>query len=372
MRRTLDSIEDRYDVAIVGARVAGSVLAARLGDLGHRVLLVDRATFPSTTISTHFFRGAGLVGVLDELGLLSAALATGAPPLTREFNYATGSAAGMEGPPQDPGTVGYCLSVRREPLDALLVERASTSGSVSVAEGALASAILTDGPEVVGMVVRAGDVERRVLARMVVGADGHNSTIARLVDAPVQVDAGRVRGCFFCYVSGCPGPDGGPPDGPEFSLDGDEMAYVFPSDAGIACVALSVTLETFAGMRGGGMEAFRERLGHHPGLSGRFASATAVSGLLGRGPQSNLVRVPVGPGWALVGDAGMQQDAWTGLGMDNAGVHATFLATAIDDWLTGRVSRDDALERYHAERDAHALEGFDGTVSLGRDLRQLE
>ena len=68
----------------------------------------------------------------------------------------------------------------------------------------------------------------------------------------------------------------------------------------------------------------------------------------------------------------MQQDAWTGLGMDNAGVHATFLATAIDDWLTGRVSRDDAFERYHAERDAHALEGFAGTVSLGRDLRQLE
>jgi len=371
MRSTLASADDRYDVVIVGARVAGSALASFLGDRGWRVLLVDRATFPSPTISTHFFRGAGLVGVLDDLGILPQVLETGAPPLTQEFNYETGATTGAAGPPQDPGTIGFALSVRREPLDALLVERAAGTPGVTVVEGAQATAILTDGSEVVGLTVRGPDGEREVRARLVVGADGHNSTVAPLVEAPIQVDEGRVRGCFYTYVSGFPGPDGGPPDGPEFSLDDDEMAYVFPSDAGTACVALSVTLATFAEMRGGGLDAFRDRLHHHRGLAERFDASSPASGLLGRGPQTNLVRVPVGAGWALVGDAGMQQDAWTGLGMDNAGVHARFLAGAIDDWFTGRATREEAMAGFHRDRDAHALQGFEQTVSLGRDLRQL-
>ena len=62
---------------------------------------------------------------------------------------------------------------------------------------------------------------------------------------------------------------------------------------------------------------------------------------------------------------------WTGNGMDNAGVHATFLAEAIDDWLSGRRPEDEALAGYHARRDDHAMVAFRETVDLGRDLRQL-
>ena len=120
-------MRDRYDVIVVGARIGGSTLAALLGDAGASVLLLDRAPFPSTTTSTHFFRGAGMVGVLERLGVLDEVLELGCPPLTREFNYEDGAAKGEEGPPQDPGTVGYCLSVRREPLDLILLRRAAAS-----------------------------------------------------------------------------------------------------------------------------------------------------------------------------------------------------------------------------------------------------
>ena len=68
---------ERYDVIVVGARVGGSALAALLGDQGVSVLLLDRAQFPSTTSSTHFFRGAGMVGVLERLGVLDAVLDLG-------------------------------------------------------------------------------------------------------------------------------------------------------------------------------------------------------------------------------------------------------------------------------------------------------
>jgi len=61
------------DVVVVGARIAGSTVAALLGERGLRVLLVERVRFPSTTISTHFFRGDGLVAVLDKLSILAVA-----------------------------------------------------------------------------------------------------------------------------------------------------------------------------------------------------------------------------------------------------------------------------------------------------------
>jgi 2-polyprenyl-6-methoxyphenol hydroxylase-like FAD-dependent oxidoreductase len=78
-------VPDEVDVLIVGARVAGSILATRLGMVGWRVLVVDRATFPSATISTHFFRGEWCVAALEHIGVLPEVLATGAPPLVREY-----------------------------------------------------------------------------------------------------------------------------------------------------------------------------------------------------------------------------------------------------------------------------------------------
>jgi flavin-dependent dehydrogenase len=113
------------------------------------------------------------------------------------------------------------------------------------------------------------------------------------------------------------------------------------------------------------------RIAAHPGLAPRLARCTLDGRLLGCGPKDHLVRVPAGAGWALVGDASLHQDPWTGNGMDNAGVHATFLAEAIDDWLSGRRPEDEALAGYLARRDDHAMAGFRETVDLGRDLRQL-
>ena len=144
-------MRERYDVIVVGARVAGSTLAALLGDAGVSVLLLDRARFPSTTPSTHFFRGGGMVGVLARLGVLDAVLALGCPPLRRQIDYDGGGAEGQEGPPQDPGAIGYCLSVRREPLDALLFARARAARTVDAVEGATVVDLLWDGGRVAGV-----------------------------------------------------------------------------------------------------------------------------------------------------------------------------------------------------------------------------
>ena len=135
-------------------------------------------------------------------------------------------------------------------------------------------------------------------------------------------------------------------------------------------IALSLNLADFAWMRQQPAARFRERLACHLGLADRFVAASWEGRLLGCGPETNYVCRPFGPGWALVGDAGMHQDPLTGQGIDNASVHATFLAEALQEWLSGAVSERDALGRYHQRRDEDGLASYNRTVLLSRDLRQ--
>lgn len=356
-----------YDVIVVGSRVAGATLAALLGDAGASVLLIDRSGFPSSTPSTHFFRGAGMVAVLERLDVLARVLELGCPRLTHQWTHLKGNPEPIDGPPQNPGDKGYCLSVRREPLDQILVERACRSPQVDFAPKTVVSDVLWDEDRVGGVTVRGGD---KIRARLVVGADGRHSLIAKQVSPPVQESAPGYRAMYYRYVSGFRGVEGSDPDGPEFSLLDDEIAYVFPSDAGIACVAVSVNLETFDRLRKELYPGFEARLDRHQGFAERVRQATPAGRLLGCGPEPNYVRVPLGPGWALVGDAAIHQDPWSGLGIDMAGVHATFLFDAILDWTSGRSDERSALQTYQRRRDEHALLPFRETVTLAADLRR--
>ena len=362
-------MRDRYDVIVVGARVGGSVLTALLGDAGLSVLLVDRARFPSTTPSTHFFRGAGMVGVLERLSVLEAVLDLGCPPLTREFNYTDGETEPAEAPPQDPGAIGYCLSVRREPLDFILLKRARVSESVDFMERTAVSDLLWNGDRVVGVRLADG---RSAHAEIIVGADGRHSLVAKKVTPALEHETPPYRALYYRYVTGFLGPDGAKPDAAEFSQLDDELAYIFPSDSGLTCVAVSVNLETFRWLRKDFETRYAERIAQHRGLASRVADAEASGRLSGRGPARNHVRVPWGPGWALVGDAAMHQDPWSGLGMDMAGVHATFLADAIVDSLRGSADERTAFARYHQRRNAHGLAGYHETVRYAADLSKLE
>ena len=362
----MDSQE--YDVLIIGARVAGSTLAALLGDAGCRVLLVDSGSFPSPTLSTHFFRGAGLV--LKRLNVLDKVLALGAPPLTCQYTY-MGTDQPVVGPPQSPGEIGFALSVRREPLDYLLLQRARKASTVDFRSRTRVTQLLWEGKRVVGAQLMNESGERTVHAKVVAGADGRHSFVARSVNAQEEISDPPIRGIYYCYVRGFASPNGSVPDGPEFSVVEDEIAYVFPSDGGVTCIALSTNLDTFARIKQNYSEGFRERISHHQGIAERFASSVSLGKVLACGLEHNYVRVPTGPGWVLVGDAGMHQDPWSGMGMDMAGTHSTFLAEALIDYLAGKSTEQQALLTYHQRRNEHGLQSYRTTIGLGRDLRQL-
>jgi 2-polyprenyl-6-methoxyphenol hydroxylase-like FAD-dependent oxidoreductase len=359
---------ETFDVAIIGARVAGATLAALLGRAGLKVLLVDAGRFPSDTVSTHFFRGAAFLSVLRRSGALDAVLRLGSPPLRREYLYTDGSAAPEIGPPQNPGEIGFSLSVRRISLDAALVAHATASGAVELRLGTRATALRRAQGVVTGVELESSSGHRTAEAALVVGADGRHSWLAREVSAPVQAAEDGHRGMFYAYYAGFEGPTG-TSDGAEFSTHGDEIAYVFPSDGGVACIALSVDPETFRWCRVDSASRFEARLvERHPGIGHRLRGARRVGRMMGVGPEPNFVRRPWGHGWALVGDSEMHQDPFAGQGIDSAGLHAVALAEQIVRWRRGESDWAAAGGAYARDRDAQSLETCRKTVATSRNL----
>ena len=359
---------EHVDVVVVGARVAGATVAALLGDAGVRVLLVDRASFPSATLSTHFFRGGHAVSVFRRLGVLDRLLALGAPPLRCEYSYVDDDAA-EPGPPQEPGDVGYSLSVRREALDEVLVRRAAASPAVELAERTRLEDLLWRDGRVVGVLLDGPSGRRAVAADVLVGADGRRSKVAKLVGADDQERRSGARTLYYRYVRGFASP--GEEIGAEFSLRGDEIAYVFPSDDGFACVAVSSAKSLFSEFRASPSATLDARIGRHRQIAERYAAGQRDAAVLGTAPEDNYVRVPYGEGWALVGDAGMHMDPWSGRGIDMAAVHGAMLADELTPALHGDADMLDALARYRTRRDQHGLDKWRETVVQADDLTQL-
>jgi len=356
------------DVAVVGARIAGSVLAARLGAQGHRVLLLDKSRAGSPTISTHFFRGAGLVSVLRSLDLVDPILASGAPRLVRQWSYSGGGSEGAEGDPQNPGDEGYCLSVRRETLDPLLVARAATEPSVEYRPETALVGLVRNGSSVVGLDAEGPVGPVRVNARLVVGADGRRSLVAREVGAAFEEQEKGHRSLYYRYVKGWTAPGGGDPDAPEFSLIDDELGYVFPSDGGWTCIAVSVGAEQAGELKGDLPNRFDALFARHGGFAPRLAACREATRIFGGPSGPNYVRTAAGPGWMLVGDAGQHQDPWTGVGMDLGATTAVAAARHIGEFLDGTVDEASAGAAWSAERDSIGREIWRGTVVGSRNL----
>lgn len=272
------------------------MLAAQLGDAGFDVVLADAAVFSSSTLSTHFFRGVDMVDILDDLGVLDEVLDREPPKLTEVYFYANSEerseAPFDEGLRDAIGHSGFHLCVTREFLDHLLVRRAQRAGSVTVLQATRLRELILDGSRVVGARLEREGEEVEVEAHVTVGADGRQSTVARLTGTVDACKDPAARAIYYAYVRRFRPRVCDRFDGMEFSLVGDEMGYVLPCDDGMTCLGVSVNLERFGAMRGRYREAFWDRLADHPGLAARVAEAHPASEVFAYGPQPSYVRRP--------------------------------------------------------------------------------
>ena len=344
-----------YDAIIVGARVAGSPTAMLLARKGYRVLLVDRATFPSDTISSHLIHAPGMAA-LERWGLAQAVIASGCPPVTG-YRLDLGPFA-IAGPPRGVPGAAIAYAPRRTVLDTILVEGAAAVG-VEVRQGFTVESLVVDDGRVRGIRGRLGRGASTVdRARVVVGADGVHSLVARAVGAERYRAVPALEALYLAYWENLP------TDG-EFQLysRGQRGFGAIPTNDGLTVMIVTWPADEFDSNR-------RELLGNYlrafeadPELSARLAGARRVTDPVGM-LMANFYRQSFGPGWALVGDAGYHKDAVTAQGITDAFRDAEALATAIDDVFSGRHTEQVALAAHQAARDAATSAMFDLTCQL--------
>ena len=341
---------NRYDVIVVGARCAGSPTAMLLARKGYKVLVVDRATFPSDTVSTHLLHPPG-VAALGRWGLLERLLATGCPPIhTYTFDFGPFIISGA------PGTADarVAYAPRRTVLDKLLVDAAA-----EVREGFTVQEVLTDDGHVTGVRGHSGaggTVTER--ARVVVGADGRHSMVARAVQPQEYHQQPPLQVSYYSYWSGLP-------------MEGRFATWIRP-DRGFAAwpthddLTLVIGGWPYAEFHANKHDiqgTYHKMLELAPAFADRIRAATREARFVGTAVP-NYFRKPSGPGWALVGDAGYNKDFITAQGMHDAFRDAELCATALDEAFTGTHSLETAMGAYQATRDTQVLPMYELTTQL--------
>jgi len=359
-----------FDAIVVGARCAGSPAAMLLARNGYRVLMVDRATFPSDTVSTHLIHPPG-VTQLERWGLLDRVVASGCPAIdTYAFDLGPFTISGTPGDGTAVSAVAY--APRRTVLDKLLVDAAAEAG-VEVREGFVVDEILRDGARVIGIRGhgRSGaPVTER--ARVVIGADGMNSVVAHAVSAGPYAEKAPLQAGYYSYWSGLP------MNGRFEGYEGPARAFAaWPTNDDLTLVVLSWPIAEFDTNRSDIEGHFLKGIDVvSRSFADRLRSARREERFAGLAVP-NFFRKPFGDGWALVGDAGYNKDFITAQGIGDAFRSAQLCTDALDAAFSGRASYDDAMSSYQQARDASSFPIYEFTAQFAAlqpptpDMQQL-
>jgi len=337
-----------YDAIVVGARCAGSPTALLLARRGYRVLLVDRAEFPSDTLSTHWIGYEGVVR-LRRWGLLARVAASGCPPTGRRVIERSGVRVDGTIPPRDGMPGGY--APRRTALDWILLEGAIAAGAEFRPRFAVGDLLWDEGRVVGAVGTTAGAARTAERARLVIGADGRNSVVARAVGAHIyHVVPSQTCGYYTHWA--------------DTALDGlyswssstaRRYQIAIPTTDGLVCTLIGWPSAEFHAVRNNLEAAFLSALFLAADIAERVCCGRRVERFYGTADMTNCFRRPFGPGWALVGDAGHPKDPMHARGIRDAFRDAELLADAADAALSGRKDWTAAMADFEAMRNAAAL-----------------
>jgi flavin-dependent dehydrogenase len=230
---------------------------------------------------------------------------------------------------------------RRTVLDTMLVDAAAEAGA-EVQTGVSVDELVFEDGAVVG--IRTGDTVER--ARVVIGADGRNSLVARAVQAPEYDTRPGLACAYYTYWGGV---EGG--DVELYPRDGRMVMGGARTNDGLRIVIVFWPRDEFHAVRSNIEGSFHDALALAPPLAERLATGERADRFYGIGDLPFYYRKPYGPGWALVGDAGYHKDPITAQGITDAFRDAEMLADALDAGFTGTRPPDEALAEYERIRN---------------------
>jgi flavin-dependent dehydrogenase len=329
-----------------------------LARAGLSVLLVDKAEFPSDIINGHMIKPSGVARLMS-WGLLEEVIATAGPPITRRRLLIGASVTEQRVPENAPAP----LTPRRFALDQALLE-ASRRARADVRTRTTLRGLLFAGDRVVGAwLLDVTGREQDVFARIVVGADGRNSLVARQAGARVYRNDGTASISYWSYWRGIT------PQCAVLYLTERPAAGLVPTNDGLAVAWVQAPAEAAQDYRSDPARQYLRAVRQTP-VIGDLLSAAGVS-REGRMPGMlslpNFIRQAHGPGWALVGDVGHHKDPLVARGISDAFRDAELLAQALECGL-GRTDADltTELARYQRARDDANADVYEANLELSR------
>jgi flavin-dependent dehydrogenase len=295
---------------------------------------------------------------LHRWGLLDKVAASGCPPIERQIFDVGPFALTGSPPPADGITAGY--APRRMILDKILLDAAVDAG-VEVREHFSIEELVTEGERITGIRGRSKDGNLvREETRIVIGADGVRSPIARMVGAPLYNEQPASSCAYYTYFSDVP------TETAELYPRPDRMLIVAPTNNDLTLAIVYWPENVFDQVRADVEGQFLQALDLVPSLAERVRAGSRVEQFRGSADLRGFFRRPYGPGWALVGDAGYHKSPITAEGITDAFRDAELLADSIDDTITERRSAEDALGGYEQKRNEAVMPLYQMTCDLAK------
>lgn len=329
-----------YDVAVVGASVAGCTVAVLLARAGLRVALIERRQELEAyrKLCTHHIQACANP-VLEQLGLDEMIRAAGG--LESELELWT--RFGWIRPQPEIDKADRSLNIRREKLDPMLRQLAAETPGLELILGYAASDLVEEDGRFTGVVVQNNVLKRKMVvkARLLVAADGHYSKMGEMSAVPTRKWPNN-RFVYMAYFRDVPLKSG---HNAQVWFQDPDVVYAFPTDDCLTLLAVAPTVDK--------LDAFKEDI---PGNFYRYWEALPdgpvvcpekqVTDLFGIVKGHIIQRQASLPGLAFIGDAALSSDPLWGVGLGWAFQSAGWLVEETLAALKGEDDLDKALVKY--------------------------
>lgn len=365
--------ETNYDVIIVGSGPGGSATASRIGAVGRKVLLLDKASFPRDKTCGDALSGKALRGLID-LGLVEKVESV-QNSFIRGLVFSSPNGSSMEAikPGGGKDIAGYC--VKRYIFDNLIHEKAEKTENVTFISDFTVTDLIFDGDQVIGVKgKKEGGKEEEYHAKIVIGADGANSVVARKLGTG-KTDPGHVAMAARAYYKGVTYNPG---------QQWDELIelhwvnevlpgyfWIFPVGNDEWNIGIGMLAKDVKKNKVNLAKVMEQVVTENKMFTGRFKNAEKISPTkawtlpLGSNPRKMAYN-----GVLLVGDAACLIDPLTGEGVGNALTSAQLATQVVEEAFEANDFSEKFLMRYHKLVIAELGAEFNRNFGLQKAFRR--